>query len=222
MILEIETADWRIEVQTELVGTFNAENVLAAAAAAWGLGVDAESIASGIRRARRPAGRLERVRVAGGEMLPACIVDYAHTPHAMETVLAMLRRLVRGRLITVFGCGGNRDRAKRPEMGRIAATLSDYVVVTTDNSRYENPGSIVREILEGIPNYCRNFDVIYSRRRAIACAIGQAVGPEDCVAVLGKGHERGQIEGGTTFPFDDREVVMEWLQRRAGRQRKVA
>lgn len=222
MTLRLVTPDWTAEVRTSLIGRFNAENILGAAAAAWALGVDAGSILAGIEAARRPAGRLEPVTVAGVGGLPVCLVDYAHTPHAMETVLSTVRPLVPGRVISVFGAGGNRDSGKRAAMGECATRLSDHVIVTADNSRYENTSEIIRQILSGVPVDRRNVETLYDRRRAIARALDLAFGPCDLVLIMGKGHESGQIEGGVVLPFDDRLVARELLQRWSDQRRCVA
>jgi UDP-N-acetylmuramoyl-L-alanyl-D-glutamate--2,6-diaminopimelate ligase len=222
MVLRLATPDWTCDVSSELIGRFNAENICAAASASWALGISPELIVEGIKALRRPEGRLQLITVPGGDDLPTCLVDYAHTPHALKTVLETLRPLVRGRLITVFGCGGNRDAGKRPLMGKYASALSDYVVVTTDNSRFECPGDIVHQILAGVPETNRNVDVVFDRRKAIACALGLARGPRDVVLLLGKGHESGQIERGIITPFDDRQVARDLLFKQAETWRQVA
>jgi UDP-N-acetylmuramoyl-L-alanyl-D-glutamate--2,6-diaminopimelate ligase len=198
-----------VEARTGLPGDFNVANALGAFAAAWALGVDPEVAAGGLGRAERVPGRFEPV----DEGQPfAVLVDYAHTPDSLENVLRAVRRLTGGRVIAVFGAGGDRDRDKRPKMGRAGSALSDLAVVTSDNPRSEDPGAIVAEILAGIEEGAA-VEVEPDRRAAIALALGRAR-PGDSVVIAGKGHEQGQeLEGGRTVPFDDREVAREELRR---------
>jgi UDP-N-acetylmuramoyl-L-alanyl-D-glutamate--2,6-diaminopimelate ligase len=144
------------------------------------------------------------------------IVDYAHTPDSLENVLGAARRITEGRVISVFGCGGDRDRDKRPQMGRAGAELSDLVFVTSDNPRSEEPAAIIDEIRAGIPETPHAEVVVEpDRRAAIALALGRA-GEGDTVVVAGKGHEQGQeFENGRKIPFDDRDVAREELRRLA-------
>ena len=151
-------------------------------------------------------GRLEQVYKHGGPMV---VVDYAHTPDALEKTLSVLRPLCRGRLILVFGCGGDRDRGKRPLMGDIACRLADYVVVTSDNPRSEDPQHIITEICAGLAR-TGSIDQIVDREQAIAAAI-KAAGPDDVVLIAGKGHETHQIIHGHFLPFDDRLVAKRYL-----------
>ena len=145
----------------------------------------------------------------------AVLVDYAHTPDSLENVLRAARRLTSGRVISVFGAGGDRDRDKRPKMGRAGAELSDLAVVTSDNPRSEDPEAIIAEVLGGIENGA-NVEVEPDRRAAIALALGQAQ-PGDTVVIAGKGHEQGQeFEDGRKLPFDDREVAREELRKLVG------
>ncbi|MDX6506100.1 MAG: UDP-N-acetylmuramoyl-L-alanyl-D-glutamate--2,6-diaminopimelate ligase, partial [Gaiellaceae bacterium] len=194
-----------IELDTRLRGRFNVENVLGAVAAARLLGIDDDAIAYGVRELRGVPGRFEAV----DEGQPfAVLVDYAHTPDSLENVLRTARDLAQGRLICVFGCGGDRDRGKRPLMGRIATDLADLAIVTSDNPRSEEPAAIIAEILEGAPG----AEVEADRREAIARAIGAAA-EGDVVVIAGKGHEQGQQFADRTIPFDDREVAREVLKR---------
>jgi UDP-N-acetylmuramoyl-L-alanyl-D-glutamate--2,6-diaminopimelate ligase len=137
------------------------------------------------------------------------VVDYAHTPDSLANVLRTARELTSGQLICVFGCGGDRDRGKRPEMGRIASELSDVAIVTSDNPRSEEPGAIIEEILAGVSE---DVQVEPDRRAAIVQAIEQA-GDNDVVVIAGKGHEQGQEFADRKIPFDDREVAREALRR---------
>ena len=195
-----------VEVATRLPGHFNVENALAAIAAAHILGVDLSTCAAALRTADRVPGRFEPV----DEGQPfTVLVDYAHTPDSLENALAAARRLSAGRLISVFGCGGDRDRDKRPLMGEIGARLSDLAVVTSDNPRSEDPEAIIAEILAGIPGggEAPGVRVEPDRRAAIAIALAEAEAG-GVVVIAGKGHEQGQeFEGGRKIPFDDREVA---------------
>ncbi|HEY6550335.1 MAG TPA: UDP-N-acetylmuramoyl-L-alanyl-D-glutamate--2,6-diaminopimelate ligase [Solirubrobacterales bacterium] len=198
-----------IEVRTGLPGHFNVANALGALAAATALGVSPELAAAGLARAERVPGRFEPVDE--GQAF-AVLVDYAHTPDSLENVLRAARRLTGGRVITVFGAGGDRDRDKRPKMGRVGAGLSDLAIVTSDNPRSEDPDAIVAEVVAGIENGSA-FEVEPERRAAIARALGYAK-PGDTVVIAGKGHEQGQeFEGGRRVPFDDREVAREELRK---------
>jgi UDP-N-acetylmuramoyl-L-alanyl-D-glutamate--2,6-diaminopimelate ligase len=203
--------DHETRVRTRLPGDFNVSNALAAFAAARALGVEAEEVAAGLARAPAPPGRFEPV--AEGQPFTV-LVDYAHTPDSLENVLRAARRLTSGRVISVFGAGGDRDRAKRPLMGRAGAELSDLAIVTSDNPRSEPPGRIVEEVAAGAGAE-EGVEVEVDRRAAIARALAQA-GPGDTVVIAGKGHEQGQeLEGGRKIPFDDREVAREELRRLA-------
>jgi UDP-N-acetylmuramoyl-L-alanyl-D-glutamate--2,6-diaminopimelate ligase len=196
------------QLTTRLPGRFNVSNSLAALAAAHTLGVPAEQAAAALAAASGVPGRFEPVE----EGQPfTVLVDYAHTPEALENVLRAARPLTEGRLISVFGAGGDRDRAKRPRMGAIGADLSDLAIVTSDNPRSEEPEAIIREILEGIEG---DADVMVEvdRRAAIALALAEA-DRGDTVLIAGKGHEQGQeFEGGRKIPFDDRVVAREELR----------
>ncbi len=196
-------------VRTSLPGHFNVANALAAFAVATALGVDPETAAAGLAGAAPPPGRLEPI----DEGQPfVVLVDYAHTPDSLENVLRAARRLTEGRVISVFGAGGDRDRGKRPEMGRTAAELSDLAIVTSDNPRSEDPGAIVEEILAGVGDR-DGVEVEPDRRAAIELAMARARAG-DTVVIAGKGHEQGQeFEGGRKVPFDDREVAREELQK---------
>jgi UDP-N-acetylmuramoyl-L-alanyl-D-glutamate--2,6-diaminopimelate ligase len=195
-----------IELETRLRGRFNVENVLGAVAAARLLGIDDDAIAYGVRELRGVPGRFEAV----DEGQPfAVLVDYAHTPDSLENVLRTARDLAQNRVICVFGCGGDRDRGKRPLMGRIATELADLAIVTSDNPRSEEPEAIIAEILEGTGS---EAEVEPDRREAIARAVAGA-GDGDVVVIAGKGHEQGQQFADRTIPFDDREVAREALRR---------
>jgi UDP-N-acetylmuramoyl-L-alanyl-D-glutamate--2,6-diaminopimelate ligase len=193
------------EVRSPLPGRFNVSNTLAALAAAAALGVEQDAAVAALTSFRAAPGRFEPVD-EGQDF--AVLVDYAHTPDSLENVLRAARELTEGRVIVVFGAGGDRDRGKRPLMGEIAARLADVVVVTSDNPRSEDPEAIIREILEGAG---AGVEALVDRREAIARAVGLA-SAGDVVVVAGKGHEQGQeFEGGRKLPFDDVAVVREAL-----------
>jgi UDP-N-acetylmuramoyl-L-alanyl-D-glutamate--2,6-diaminopimelate ligase len=205
-----ETPDGELELSSPLPGLFNVQNVLGAVAAARLLRVPAEAIAASLPRFGRVPGRFEPVD-EGQDF--GVLVDYAHTPEALENVLAAAREVTRGRLHVVFGAGGDRDRGKRPMMGEAARRLADRVLVTSDNPRSEEPESIVDAIMEGAgPEAERETD----RRRAIARAIETAE-PGDVVVIAGKGHEQGQeFENGRKEPFDDVTEARAALRARLG------
>jgi UDP-N-acetylmuramoyl-L-alanyl-D-glutamate--2,6-diaminopimelate ligase len=208
-----ETPDAELELSSPLPGVFNVQNVLGAVAATRSLKVPGEAIAAALPSFGRVPGRFEPVD-EGQDF--GVLVDYAHTPEALENVLLAAREVTRGRLHVVFGAGGDRDRGKRPLMGSAARRLADRVLVTSDNPRNEQPDAIVDAIMEGAgPEAERETD----RRRAIARAIDTAR-PGDVVVIAGKGHEQGQeFENGRKEPFDDRSVAREALRARAARQR---
>ncbi|MEO8055149.1 MAG: UDP-N-acetylmuramoyl-L-alanyl-D-glutamate--2,6-diaminopimelate ligase, partial [Acidobacteriota bacterium] len=202
-------------INSPLLGRPNAENLLAAAAAGIVLGFSPSEIASSLSAVTVVPGRLERIENSRGLTI---LVDYAHKPAALEGVLRTVRPLAAaggGRVHVVFGCGGDRDKAKRPVMGRIAAELADDVVVTSDNPRSEKPDTIISEILGGIPAGA-DVATVADRRAAIAEALRRAR-PGDVVLVAGKGHETEQVIAGVAHPFDDRAVLRELLAGEAGR-----
>jgi UDP-N-acetylmuramyl-tripeptide synthetase len=197
------------DVETPLIGRFNVENFLAGLTAALALDVDPAVALRGLLTMTGVPGRLERVN-AGQDF--AVIVDYAHTDDALKNLLETVRELKPRRLITVFGCGGDRDRTKRPLMGAVASRLSDVVVVTSDNPRSEPPEAILDEIQRGMPNGPRAGEryAIVDRREAIGRALEMA-GPGDAVVIAGKGHETYQVLRDRTVPFDDRQVARELI-----------
>ncbi|MGE5282071.1 MAG: UDP-N-acetylmuramoyl-L-alanyl-D-glutamate--2,6-diaminopimelate ligase [Chloroflexota bacterium] len=198
-----------VEVRTGLPGQFNVANALGAFAAAVEMGVEPEISVEGLARAERAPGRFEPIDEGQGF---AVLVDYAHTPDSLENVLRAARELGKGRLLAVFGAGGDRDRDKRPKMGRAGAALADLAIVTSDNPRSEDPGAIIEEILAGIDGGA-GVEVEPDRRAAIRLAFERAR-PGDVVVIAGKGHEQGQeLEAGRKVPFDDRDVAREELRR---------
>jgi UDP-N-acetylmuramoyl-L-alanyl-D-glutamate--2,6-diaminopimelate ligase len=196
------------QLRSPLPGRFNVLNVLGAVAVARELGVDDATIERAVPQAGRVPGRFEPVDE--GQSF-AVLVDYAHTPDSLENVLRAARQLARARVICVFGCGGDRDRGKRPEMGRIASALADVAIVTSDNPRSEDPEAIIAQVVAGMgPDAVTEVD----RRAAIDRAVGLA-GAGDVVVIAGKGHEQGQeFEGGRKVPFDDVTVAREALRAR--------
>ncbi len=191
-----------------MAARFNVENALAAATTALALGVSPADIAEALASMQGAPGRFKPVR-AGQPF--SVVVDYSHTPDSLENALQAARALTGGRLTVVFGCGGDRDRGKRPLMGEIAARLSDMTIVTSDNPRSEDPMSIIDEIMAGIPAERAGAVVVeQDRRKAIARSL-RAARPGDTVLIAGKGHEQGQIIGERRLPFDDQAVVVELL-----------
>lgn len=199
--------DRRISLATCLWGKFNVMNVAAAAVVGLELGLDENTIQEGVRRIRRVRGRMEGLRSSRGFRI---VIDYAHTPDALENILIAAREFTKNRLIVVFGCGGDRDRGKRPEMGEIGANLADVVFVTSDNPRSEDPEAILKDILEGI-KLNRGVETIVDRKEAIHKALDEAR-EGDTVVIAGKGHETYQEIGTRRIPFDDRAVTEAYLK----------
>lgn len=199
---------WRGQrIVVGLGGAFNVMNALAAATTAGSLGIDEATIAAGLAGVEPVPGRFERIVADGFDV----VVDYAHTPDGLEQVIAAARQVARGRVVLVFGCGGDRDHAKRPRMGAVAAQFADRVVVTSDNPRSESPLGIIDDVMNGIPaNQRQRVTVEPDRAAAIALAI-DAAGDGDVVVVAGKGHESTQVIGSTVVDFDDRQVVRQIL-----------
>ena len=193
-----------------LLGRFQVSNILGAAAAGLRLGIPERDVAAAIAGVTNVPGRLERVDAGQPYTI---LVDYAHTPDALERLLAAVRELSDKKIILVFGCGGDRDRGKRPMMGAIAARLCDRVYVTSDNPRTENPDAIVAEVMAGAKG-AAHVTAITDRRTAIVEAVkGLALG--DVLLIAGKGHETYQIIGDRTLPFDDREEAKRALAQRS-------
>jgi len=206
-------------VRLRLVADFNVMNALAATAAAVARGIDTEAIRDGLEATTTVPGRLEVVDEGQDFVV---IVDYAHTPDALEKLLTAVRRLGVRRTLTVFGCGGDRDRGKRPLMGEAVARLSDVVIVTSDNPRTEDPAAIIDDILAGVrevpnPSGARAVEVIEDRGRAIARAV-ELARPRDVIVIAGKGHEDYQIVGTTRAPFDDRAEARRAIERLSPRR----
>jgi UDP-N-acetylmuramoyl-L-alanyl-D-glutamate--2,6-diaminopimelate ligase len=219
---EINAGGSHIAIFSPLIGKFNLHNILASVTAASLLGVPESFIRTGVENLRNVPGRLEKVSVPGE---PEVFVDYAHTEDALQRVLQNLSPFKKGRIITVFGCGGDRDRGKRPLMGKAATTWSDLAILTSDNPRTEDPLSIIAEIEKGMGGNStrkllpgelkknkieKSYVVIPDRREAIETAVALA-GNSDIVLIAGKGHEDYQIIGAKRIPFDDRQVAREAL-----------
>ncbi len=213
---EIRFPDNAVYFKSGLIGRYNFENIVCAAGAAIALNISPASVSQSIESFENVPGRLERIFNESGRHV---FIDYAHTPDALENVLSTLKDVISGRLICVFGCGGDRDKAKRRQMGKIAGKLSDFVVITSDNPRTEDPEAIIAEILKGVlnssANECRaselengfsekGYVIEADRERAIYLGV-RISKPDDTVLIAGKGHEDYQIIGKTTIPFDDRK-----------------
>jgi UDP-N-acetylmuramoyl-L-alanyl-D-glutamate--2,6-diaminopimelate ligase len=198
----LETSWGDLEVTSPLIGEFNIENILAAVATGLALNFDLKTIKRGIESVRFVPGRLEPVKVQSGFKI---IVDYAHTPDALQKSLRVLQKLSSAKVWVVFGCGGDRDKAKRPIMGKIASDFADRVVITSDNPRSEKPEDIIKDIINGISDQ-RDIVIETDRRKAILYAMKHAE-LHDTILVAGKGHEDYQEISGVKHPFDDRMVI---------------
>jgi UDP-N-acetylmuramoyl-L-alanyl-D-glutamate--2,6-diaminopimelate ligase len=220
----VDTPGGSFHLKSPLLGTFNLQNLLCAAGAAVAMKIPLEVIADGLARAPQVPGRMERIENNRGALV---LVDYAHTGDALEKALSTLKDLSPRRIITVFGCGGDRDRGKRPVMGEVAARFSDLTVLTSDNPRSEDPLAILEEIRMGVKHVCsrewtreearigdgKGFLTIPDRREAISFAV-EALHPGDLLLVAGKGHEDYQIIGKERLHFDDREELRRALARK--------
>ncbi|MCK5528513.1 MAG: UDP-N-acetylmuramoyl-L-alanyl-D-glutamate--2,6-diaminopimelate ligase, partial [Kiritimatiellae bacterium] len=199
----VDTAEGSVELKIKLLGRFNVSNALAALATGLCLGIDLDSLARSLSHAECAAGRLEVVQDSGRKA--QVFVDYAHTDDALKNVLQTLREITKGKLFVVFGCGGDRDRTKRPAMGKVAEELADYTILTSDNPRGEEPSVIIDEIAGGFMDASK-YKVIEDRRDAIVHAVSLAE-KGDVVLIAGKGHENFQVFKNKTVAFDDRQVV---------------
>jgi UDP-N-acetylmuramoyl-L-alanyl-D-glutamate--2,6-diaminopimelate ligase len=201
----------RFRITSPLLGRFNVDNLLGAAAAGLSLGLTEDDVAAGCAAVTRVPGRLERVEA--GQPYPI-VVDYAHTEDALRRLLLAIRDLTDRKIILVFGCGGDRDRGKRAPMGRVAGTLSDIAIATSDNPRSEDPEAILSEVEAGlVASGATKYLKVADRREAIRTAV-ELANPGTIVVIAGKGHERVQVIGNQSLPFDDREVVAEFASRR--------
>jgi UDP-N-acetylmuramoyl-L-alanyl-D-glutamate--2,6-diaminopimelate ligase len=196
--------------RSPMTGRYNVHNLAGAITMALALDLPLPKIRAAVMRFKGAPGRLERVMF--DKPAPAVFVDYAHTPDAMQNVLGTLRQVCRGRRLTcVFGCGGDRDRTKRPKMGAIGAELADRPIVTSDNPRSEQPEAIIEEILAGFPPQKKPAEVYIDRKQAIRRAIAEA-SPEEVIVIVGKGHEDYQIFSDRTVHFDDKEEARDALE----------
>jgi len=195
-----------VRMKTNLIGRYNIYNILAAVA--WGISekLTIRDIKFGIEKFKNVPGRLQRVNCSKGSNI---FVDYAHTPDALFNVISALRPLVKGKIIVIFGCGGERDKLKRPLMGKVVTELADYAIITSDNPRSENPGQIIKDIQQGIKksNYCLLSDRGEAIRKGLSL-----INKADCLLIAGKGHENYQILKNKVLKFSDRKVVQECLK----------
>ena len=203
----ISTPQGDISIKSNLLGDVQVYNIMAAVGVALDLRIAMDEIKQGIEALSSIPGRMERIPNPQGLDI---IVDFAHTPHALENAIKTAKAITGGKVITVFGCGGDRDRGKRPLMGKIASMLSDLVVITSDNPRTEDPGVIIKDILSGIDNL-EHVLVEQDRHEAIKKAI-EVMSKDDCLLVAGKGHEKYQIVGQERIPFDDKTNVLECIE----------
>lgn len=201
--------DKTLPIEVKIPGIISVYNSLAAASALMAEGIQPVHIMEGLNGVEGVKGRSESIDTGRGFNV---IIDYAHTPDGLENILSTINGFAKGRVITVFGCGGNRDREKRPIMGEIAGELSDFVVITSDNPRKEEPHHIIDEILPGVERTGSSYICIVDRREAIEYAVRMAK-PDDVVVLAGKGHETYQEFGDRTIEFDERKIVMEILER---------
>lgn len=200
-------SDFIGRVNCPIPGRFSVYNSLCAAAVALSLGIDYKSVLTAISKSNGVKGRIEVVPTNTDYTV---IIDYAHSPDGLENIITSLREIAKNRVVTLFGCGGDRDRTKRPKMGKIAAELSDFCVVTSDNPRTENPSAIIEDILEGMKGVSTPYVVVENRKDAIRWAMENAQ-PDDIILLAGKGHETYQILPTGTIHFDEREAVAEIL-----------
>jgi len=202
-------------VKSPIPGAFTVDNTLCAASCAMMMGLPNAAIRSALSSLCGVEGRVERVKTDGGHS-PSLFIDYAHTPDALERLLKSFRemRKKRGRIILLFGCGGDRDRQKRPEMGRIASSLADHCIVTADNSRGENTADIIADIMSGFDS-SRSYEIIEDRRMAIESAVKYA-SAEDIIILAGKGHEKYEIDQSGKHEFDEKNIALEAIRKYHG------
>ena len=207
VVFDLHTPSGDIRIDLPIPGLFSVFNAMGSVGAALALGLSLQQIKSGLEIMTSVSGRLESVPT-GRDF--SVFIDYAHTPDALENVLKTVREFAKSRILCVFGCGGDRDRAKRPIMGEIGGRYSDLAIITSDNPRSEEPMSIIDSIEEGIRRTGTHYTVIENRREAIRYALAEA-GPDDIVLIAGKGHENYQEINGKRYRFDDKETVKELL-----------
>jgi UDP-N-acetylmuramoyl-L-alanyl-D-glutamate--2,6-diaminopimelate ligase len=210
-----QTPCGKIQVSSRLVGRINVYNILAAIGAAQALGLANETIETGVRNLRSVSGRFQRIDAGQAFFV---VVDYAHTDDALESLIRTARELnPKGRVITLFGCGGGKDRTKRPVMGDVAGRLSDITILSNDNPKQEDPLKIISDIVVGLQKTNGKYMIEPDRARAIALAMDQAR-PGDIVLLAGKGHENYQILADRTLEFDDRDEARKALRERGYEQ----
>lgn len=197
-----------IDIQLNTPGKFTVYNALASASCAIALGLDLNSIKKGLETIKGVRGRFELIPTNRDFTV---IIDYAHTPDGLENVLKTIKDFSLGRIVVLFGAGGNRDKSKRPDMGEVVGRYADYSIITSDNPRYENPKDIINDILKGIKNTNIEYKIIVDRKEAIKYALYNAR-PKDIIIFFGKGHETYTIIDGKTYPFDEREIVSNYLK----------
>lgn len=204
----LTTPEYETELKIKIPGKFSVYNALAAAAAAYASGIDRKAIKDGLYKVGCVPGRSEIIET---DTPYSVMIDYAHKPDGLEKILTTIRQYAKGRIITLFGCGGDRDKEKRPMMGKIAGELSDYVIITSDNPRSEDPMEIIEQAEAGIKSTGCDYICIENRRDAIKFALKMAK-PDDIVLLAGKGHEPYQVLKDRTIPFDERDIVEELLR----------
>jgi len=227
-VFALEYAGQSSVVRTPLLGLYNVSNCLAAAGLCLTAGFELETVAAGLSALKTIPGRLEKIdpRFCGDKLAPAkaggdfsVIIDYAHTDDALKNVLTTLKPLCKGKLRVVFGCGGDRDKTKRPRMARVAEELADFVIVTSDNPRTEEPNDIINDVVAGFENgKTQTIAIEPDRKKAIELAIKSA-GKNDIVLIAGKGHEDYQIIGTQKSHFSDKEIALEFVGKRSQRSR---
>ena len=196
-----------MKITLPMIGTHNIYNMMAAIGVAKGLGISDKLIKLGLEKLAVVPGRLERIKTDKDFNV---YIDYAHTEKALNVAITTLKHITRRNMIVVFGCGGNRDRQKRPAMGKVATGLCNYSIITSDNPRFEKPEAIINEIKRGIK--VKNFEVIIDRAHAIRRAISIAK-PDDTILIAGKGHEEYQIFGDKLIRFSDKEIAIKELEK---------
>ena len=205
---DLATPEGAARVNMPIPGLFNVFNAMAATGLALNLGFDLKTIKKGLESMHSVSGRLEPLSTNGKDF--NVFLDFAHTPDALENILKTVHTFSKGRIITVFGCGGDRDRAKRPIMGEAAGRFSDLLIVTSDNPRTEDPFDIIASIEEGVKRSGCAYKIIENRREAIRYALAKAM-KDDCIILAGKGHENYQEINGVKHHFDEKEIVAELL-----------
>jgi UDP-N-acetylmuramyl-tripeptide synthetase len=206
--LTANTPKGEIKINSKLIGSFNIYNILASIGIGIGLDIDSDAIKRGIELIENVPGRAEKLELGQKYNI---IIDYSHTPDSLFNIISTMKRITKGRVIAVFGCGGDRDKGKRPIMGRIAQVNADITIITSDNPRTEDPNQIISDIVQGIKKK-ENIIQIPDRKKAIFKALSIAE-ESDSVLILGKGHETYQIIGNKKIHFNDKEVVTEFFKK---------